>query len=105
LHLTGGLFQKLGGLGGGIGSEIKQISDSLLTYHIYGSFHNIQYDVKRGDGKPIVLAAKQVTKQGEKYIGIGLNQAGKGLNKAGQFIGGLFNHKKNQDQSQTQPSQ
>jgi len=100
LYLTGGVFQKMG-------SFMKQISDSLLYYHVYGTFQHIQYDVHRGDGKPIVQGVKTVTKQAETGVKVGFKEAGVGLNKAGSFINGLF-HKKQQDQtqdqSQTQPS-
>ena len=99
LYLTGGVFQKLGGF-------MKQISDSLLYYHVYGTFQHIQYDVHRGDGKPIVEGAKKITKTAETGVKTGLQKAGEGIDKAGSFLHGLFNHKKdqNQDQSQTQPS-
>jgi hypothetical protein len=101
LYLTGGVFQKFGGF-------MKQISDSLLYYHVYGTFQHIQYDVHRGDGKPIVQGVKTATKTAETGVKVGLQKAGEGINKAGSFIGGLFNHKKKpdltQDQSQTQPS-
>ena len=96
LYLTGGVFQKFGGF-------MKQISDSLLYYHVYGTLQHIQYDVHRGDGKPIVEGVKTVTKTAESGVKVGLSKAGEGLNKAGSFINGLF-HKKQQDQSQTQPS-
>ena len=82
---------------------MKQISDSLLYYHVYGTFQHIQYDVHRGDGKPIVEGVKTVTKTAETGVKVGFQKAGEGLNKAGSFINGLF-HKKQQDQSQTQPS-
>jgi hypothetical protein len=99
LYLTGGVFQKLGGF-------MKQISDSLLYYHVYGTFQHIQYDVHRGDGKPIVQGVKTVTKKAETGVQVGLHQVGKGLDAAGSFMNGLFHHKTNQDenQSQTQPS-
>jgi hypothetical protein len=97
LYLTGGVFQKFGGF-------MKQISDSLLYYHVYGTLQHIQYDVHRGDGKPIVEGVKTATKTAEKGVKVGFEKAGEGLNKAGSFINGLF-HKKPQDQNQTQPSQ
>jgi hypothetical protein len=97
LYLTGGVFQKFGGF-------MKQISDSLLYYHVYGTFQHIQYDVHRGDGKPIVEGAKKITKVAESGMKTGMQKAGEGIDKAGSFIGGLFNHKKKPDQSQTQPS-
>jgi hypothetical protein len=85
--------------------------DSLAYYHIYGSLHNIQYTVNRGDGKPIIVGVKMVAQQantgihtGVHYVGVGLNQAGKGIQKAGDFLHGLFNHKKNEEAAQTQPS-
>ncbi len=94
LYLTGGVFQKFGGF-------MKQVSDSLLYYHVYGSLHHIQYDVHRGDGKPIVEGVKTVTKQAENGVKVGFQKAGEGLNKAGSFINGLF-HKKQQDQNPDQ---
>jgi hypothetical protein len=104
LLLTGGLIQKLGGMGA-VGDWIKQASDSLLYYHVYGSVGNIQYKVKRGDGKPITDAVAKGAKQGEKYIGIGINKAGDGINQAGKFLGGLFGgNKKKEEPAQTQPS-
>lgn len=111
ISLSQNLDLKLtGGLGKGE-NWLKRALDSLIYYHIYGSLHNIQYTVNRGDGKPIVLGVKLVAKEagqgvntGVHYVGVGLNQAGKGLQKAGDFFHGLFNHKKAQDQSQTQPS-
>ena len=103
LVLTGGLMQKLGGLGG-FGNWVKQASDSLLYYHVYGSVGNIQYKVHRGNGEPIVQGVKKGAEEGGKYIGIGLNKAGQGLNQAGKFFNGLFHKHKDSDQPQTQPS-
>jgi hypothetical protein len=104
LVLTGGLIQKLGGLGA-VGNWIKEASDSLLYYHVYGSFGNIQYKVKRGDGKPITDAVAKGAREGEKYIGMGVNKAGEGIDQAGKFLGGLFGgQKKKQPPPQTQPS-
>jgi hypothetical protein len=100
LYLTGGVFQKFGGF-------MKQISDSLLYYHVYGTFQHIQYDVHRGDGKPIVEGVKTAEKKAETGVKIGLQKAGEGLDKAGSFMKGLFHKKQqdqSQDQSQTQPS-
>lgn len=93
LDLTGGLIQKLGGLGS-VGAWIKQASDSLLYYHVSGTFHNLNYKVKRGNGEPIVQGAKKITNEGVKAIDTGLNQTHKFFNK-------LFK-KKDQDQSQGQ---
>jgi len=103
LYLTGGLMQKLGGMGS-VGNWIKQASDSLLYYHVTGTFQNLKYEVKRGDGKPITEGVKKVTGEGVSGVKTGLHFAGEGLNKAGSFMHGLFNHKKKDDQSQTQPS-
>lgn len=97
LYLTGGVFQKLGGF-------IKQISDSLLYYHVYGTFSHIQYDVHRGDGKPIVEGVKKGAAIAESGIKTGFKDAGVGLNKAGSFIHGLFNKKSSNQGSSTQPS-
>jgi hypothetical protein len=111
ISLSQNLDLKLtGGLGKGE-NWLKRAMDSLAYYHIYGSLHNIQYTVNRGDGKPIIVGVKMVAQQantgihtGVHYVGVGLNQAGKGIQKAGDFLHGLFNHKKNEEAAQTQPS-
>ena len=54
LDLTGGLIQKLGSLGS-VGAWIKEASDSLLYYHVSGTVHDLHFEVKRGNGEPIVL--------------------------------------------------
>jgi len=102
LYLTGGVFQKFGGF-------MKQISDSLLYYHVYGTFQNIQYEVHRGDGKPIVQGVKTGVKKAESGLKVGFHAMGTGINKAGGFLHGLFNHKKQdenppQDQSSNPPT-
>ena len=51
LDLTGGLISKLGALGG-VGTWIKKANDSLLYYHVYGTFKDLHYEVKRGNGEP-----------------------------------------------------
>ncbi len=87
LDLTGGVVQKLGGW-------FRQAADSLLYYHIYGTFHDLNYQVKRGNGQPIVQGAKKITNEGVKAIDTGLGQTKK-------FFGHLFN-RQNQDQNQSQ---
>jgi len=49
LNVTGGLISKLGALGG-VGTWIKKANDSLLYYHVYGTFKDLHYEVKRGNG-------------------------------------------------------
>jgi hypothetical protein len=95
LYLTGGVFQKFGGF-------MKQISDSLLYYHVYGTLQHIQYDVHRGDGKPIVEGVKKVAGQTETGVKVGFHEMGVGLNAAGNFMNGLFHKKQNQNQNQPQ---
>ena len=108
LYLTGGLIQKLGGMGA-VGNWIKEASDSLLYYHVTGNFDHLNFEVKRGNGKPIVEGAKKITNTAETGVKTGFKKAGEGLDKAGSFLHGLFDHKKhddqNQDQNQSQPSQ
>jgi hypothetical protein len=102
LYLTGGIFQKFGGF-------IKQISDSLLYYHVYGTFQNIQYEVHRGDGKPIVQGVKTGVKKAASGLKVGFHAMDTGINHAGSFLHGLFNHNKQnqnppQDQSANPPT-
>jgi len=108
LDLTGGLISKLGALGG-VGTWIKKANDSLLYYHVYGTFKDLHYEVKRGNGEPIIEGAKKIAKQGENAVGKGAKVVGKGINKgldqAGWFLHKLFHHDKKPDQSQTQPSE
>jgi hypothetical protein len=104
LNLTGGVIQKLGGLGS-VGDWIKKASDSLLYYHVYGTFHDLNYEVKRGNGQPIVQGVKSGAKEGVKYTEKGAHYIGVGLGKTSSFFHGLFNKKspdQNQDQSQDQ---
>ncbi|MGD0389482.1 MAG: hypothetical protein ABSC42_11060 [Tepidisphaeraceae bacterium] len=108
LDLTGGLISKLGALGG-VGTWIKKANDSLLYYHVFGTFKDLHYEVKRGNGQPIVVGVKKIAKEGESAVGKGAQVVGKGLNQglnqAGSFFHKLIHHNdKSQDQSQTQPS-
>ncbi|MGD0140305.1 MAG: hypothetical protein ABSD28_15645 [Tepidisphaeraceae bacterium] len=108
LDLTGGLISKLGALGG-VGTWIKKANDSLLYYHVYGTFKDLHYEVKRGNGEPIILGVKKLAKEGENAVDKGAKVVGKGINKgldqAGSFFHKLIHHNdKDQNQSQTQPS-
>jgi hypothetical protein len=92
LNLTGGPISKLAGMGS-VGNWIKNASDSLLYYHVSGTFSDLKIETKRGDGQPIVEGAKNITQKSVKAVGTGLD-------KAGSFIHGLFNHDKdNQNQN------
>ncbi len=91
LNLTGGPISKLAGMGT-VGNWIKNASDSLLYYHVSGTFSDLKIETKRGDGQPIVEGAKNITEKGVKAVGTGLD-------KAGSFIHGLFNHNKDQNQN------
>jgi len=109
LDLTGGLISKLGALGG-VGTWIKKANDSLLYYHVYGTFKDIHYEVKRGNGQPIVLGVEKLAKEGESAVGKGAKVVGKGidqgLNQAGSFLHKLIHHNdKNQTQPSTEPDQ
>jgi hypothetical protein len=84
LDLTGGPMSKLGGMGA-VGNWIKNASDSLLYYHVSGTFSDLKIDPKHGDGTPIVQGVKNITEKGVKAVGTGLD-------KAGSFFHGLFNH-------------
>ena len=80
-------MQKLGGMGS-VGNWIKEASDSLLYYHVTGTFHNLKYEVKRGDGKPIVEGVQE-SDQDRGVSGVKSrprNVAGEGLDKAGSFM-------------------
>jgi hypothetical protein len=88
LCLTGGPISKLAGKGS-FANWVKEASDSLLYYRVVGPLNNLKYEVKGGDGKPIVQGAEKIADKGVKAIG-------KGLDKAGSFIGGLFKHKDKQ---------
>jgi hypothetical protein len=107
LDLTGGLISKLGALGG-VGTWIKKANDSLLYYHVYGTFKDLHYEVKSGNGQPIVEGAKKIAKESESAVDKGAKVVGKGIDvgvdKAGSFLHKLFHHDKKPDQSQTQPS-
>jgi hypothetical protein len=107
LNVTGGLISKLGALGG-VGTWIKKANDSLLYYHVFGTFKDLHYEVKRGNGEPIVLGVKKLAKEGENAVDKGAKVVGKGIDvgvdKAGSFLHKLFHHDKKPDQSQTQPS-
>ena len=96
LDLTGGPMSKLGGLGS-VGNWIESASDSLLYYHVSGRIGDLKIEPKRGNGRPIVEGAKEVTQDAEKITKKGVKAVGTGLDKAGSFIHGLFNHK-DQDQ-------
>jgi hypothetical protein len=98
LDLTGGPMSKLAGLGA-VGNWITSASDSLLYYHVSGNVHNLKIEPRRGDGTPIAQGAKDVTQNAEKLTKTGAKAVGVGLDKAGSFIHGLFNHK-DQDQNQ-----
>ena len=106
LDLTGGLISKLGALGG-VGTWIKKANDSLLYYHVYGTFQDIHYEVKRGNGQPIVLGVEKLAKEGENAVDKGAKVVGKGidqgLNQAGSFLHKLIHHN-DKNPSQTQPS-
>ncbi|HEY1922911.1 MAG TPA: hypothetical protein VGG44_09205 [Tepidisphaeraceae bacterium] len=92
LNLTGGPISKLAGMGS-VGNWIKNASDSLLYYHVSGTFSDLKIETKRGDGQPIVEGAKNITQKSIHAIGTGLD-------KTGSFIHGLFNHNKdNQNQN------
>ena len=57
-----------------------------------GTFSDLKIETMRGDGQPIVEGAKNITEKGVKAVGTGLD-------KAGSFIHGLFNHNKDQNQN------
>jgi len=90
LTLTGGPIAKLGGLGA-VGNWLKNASESLLYYHITGTFQKLHYEVKTGNGQPFVQGAKSVGAKVEK----GINN---GLDTAGSLLNDLFN-RGNQDQA------
>ena len=91
LNLTGGPISKLAGLGA-VGNWIKNASDSLLYYHVSGTFSDLKIETKHGDGTPIVEGAKKITEGAEDVTKKGVKAVGTGLDKAGSFIHGLFNH-------------
>ncbi len=84
LDLAGGPMSKLAGLGT-VGNWIKDASDSLLYYHVYGSIGKLQYEIKTGDGQPIVQGVKKGAEAAENGIK-------SGAHAVGGFLHGLTHH-------------
>lgn len=84
LDLTGGPQAKLADMGV-VGSWLKKASDSLLYYHVTGIVHKLNFEVKHGNGQPIVKGAHNIAQNAGKAVGTQIDNAKNLLN-------GLFNH-------------
>jgi hypothetical protein len=82
--LKGGPLAKLG-------DWIKNETNSLIDYHIYGQASDPEFphfDVKMGDGKIITDQVKDVASKAGEGVDKGVDATKKGLNKVGGILGG-----------------
>ncbi len=87
-------FTLKGGPWGKLGELVKNNVNSLLTYRITGTVQNYDFSVTTGNGKIITDEVKDLAGKAGEGIDKGLDATKKGLGKAGDLLGNIFNKKK-----------